>query len=250
MANQKTADKKAEVKGVEGIYKKVKEMKAEMLILNIAIAVLGLIMVIIPDEFNRFMGQILGVGLIIWGVLRCISFLRLKGEDMFGSFALVQGAGMLGFGIFFLVKPNSFGELLNVALAIIVMLIAVLKIQNAINYMKLKIKNWWLHLILAVLLLGFGVVALVRPEGIAANLLLIFIGISFVVSAVWDIVSILFLSKVIKKTAKAAEAQSKLVNTTAETKKDKKADSKSNAKKGETVSFGDDFDDGFNDSDK
>lgn len=242
--NQKT--KKGVPESWDNIRKKVKDMKAEMLILNGAIMILGLLMIIIPEQFNQFMGQILGVGLIILGVLKCISFLRLKGEDMFGSFALVQGAAMLGFGIFFLIKPDRFGDLLTIAISLVVLLVAVLKIQNAINYMKLKISKWWVHLILAVLLLAFGIFALVRPDGIAANLMFILIGISFVVSALWDIISILFMSKVIKKTAKEAEKKSKLIATTAEdASADKKTDKKTSKKnRNEEVTT---FDDGFDD---
>ncbi len=246
----KNSKQKGSPTDVRGIYRKVKELKAEMLILNAAIVVLGFLMIIMPDQFNQFMGQILGVGLIIWGVLRCITFLRLKGEDMFGSFALVQGAGMLGFGIYFLTQPSRFGDLLNMALALIVMLVAVLKIQNAINYMKLKIKRWWLHLIVALLLLAFGVVALVRPEGLAARTLLILIGVALVVSALWDIISILILSKFIKSAAKESSVRSRLVETTVVDKKSgKKDEKKENEKKEkksrneESVSFGDDFDD-------
>lgn len=246
MADKNTKTKKGPQESLDGIRRKVKEMKAEMLILNCAIIILGLLLVIIPDKFNQFMGQILGAVLIIWGVIRCIAFLRLKGEEMFGSFALVQGAAMLGFGIFFIIKPDRFGDLLNVAISLIVLLIAVLKIQNAINYMKLKISKWWLHLIVAVVLLAFGIFALIRPEGIAANLMLILIGVSFIVSALWDIVSILFMSKVIKKTAKETEKKTRIVNTTAEVSKADSKEEKKKAKKNkneEVTTFDDGFDD-------
>lgn len=188
----------------EQVRSRIKELKGEMVIINIAMIVLGAVMIAIPKPFTEFIGQILGGVLCIWGVLRCISFLRLKGDEMFGSFALVQGAAMIGFGVFFVTQPSRFSDLLNSALVLAVLVAAVFKLQNAINYMKLGVRFWWVHLLVALLLIAFGIIAIIRPgwvdtkDGLAVMVTVI-IGVSFVISGIWDLFSIMYLSKVIKK---------------------------------------------------
>ena len=199
-----------EVNTYELLRSKYREIKTEMFILNLAIIVLGLIMVIIPAKFNEFIGQILGCALCIWGVLRCITFLRLKKEEAFGSNALVQGAAMLGFGIFFLTQPDRFANLLNSLLVLAVLIAAVFKLQNAINYYKLKISRWWLHFIAAAILLTLGIIALIKPgwvddEAGLAVMITIIIGIALIISGVWDFFAVSILSKKLKKTVKEME---------------------------------------------
>ena len=212
MAKNQKNDASEISEGFDQVRIRLKELKGEMIIINIAMVVLGIVMIIIPKPFTEFIGQILGGGLCIWGVLRCITFLRLKEDEMFGSFALVQGAAMIGFGIFFLTQPARFSDLLNSALVLGVLIAAVFKLQNAINYMKLKAKVWWVHLLVAVVLTVFGVIALVRPgwvddkDGLLVVMTVI-TGVAFVISGVWDIFSVMYLAKRVKKKTEQMEAE-------------------------------------------
>ncbi len=247
MAKKQTAEKNNDPQGWESIRKKVKDTKAEILILNVAIIILGILMIAMPEQFSQFMAQIIGVGLIVWGFLRCISFVRLKNEEMFGSYALVQGTAMLGFGVFFLTQPDKFNNLLNLILSLGILVIAVLKVQNAINYLKLKISKWWLHLLSAVIIMAFGIVAIVKPGNIAENVALIITGCAFVISGIWDNVSVMIMSKFIKKTAKALENGSHYVDVEAKDDNDKKNNKKKKSKNNEETKNFDD--DGFDDLD-
>ncbi len=212
MAKNQKNDASEISEGFDQVRIRLKELKGEMIIINIAMVVLGIVMIIIPKPFTEFIGQILGGGLCIWGVLRCITFLRLKEDEMFGSFALVQGAAMIGFGIFFLTQPARFSDLLNSALVLGVLIAAVFKLQNVINYMKLKAKVWWVHLLVAVVLTVFGVIALVRPgwvddkDGLLVVMTVI-TGVAFVISGVWDIFSVMYLAKLVKKKTDQMEAE-------------------------------------------
>ena len=253
----------------EKVMDQLKATKTEMLLLNIAIVLLGLVMVCIPKQFNEFIGQILGCVLCGWGVLRVIAFLRLKNEEIFGSYALVQGAAMIGFGLFFLLQADRFAILLNNVLTIIILVAAVLKLQNAINYYKLRIRNWWLHLLAAVVLLAFGIVALVKPgfvddkDGLVI-LMTIIMGVALMISGLWDIFSVLILSKAIREKAKEWDEQG-LLSTDVQSGKTQKAVRPDKFKKVvhvkevETQTFSDaeveeidrlDYDDGFDAKDK
>ena len=253
MAKKQQKEQSVDRQGWDYIKKKVREMKAEMLVMNIGIVILGCLMIAMPQQFETFIGQILGVILMLWGALRCFAFLSLKSEDMFGSFALVQGAAMLSIGIFFITQPDQFKEILKLMINLSILIIAVLKVQNAINFMRLKIKGWWIHLILGLILAAFGIIAIISRGNITVDLLFRLIGISFLVSGLWDIVSVILMAKAIKKTVNNVEVQNKLIDAEAETvtkdkkaeRAEKKAEKKAarKAKNEETTSFGDDIDD-------
>lgn len=231
------------------VMEQLKSTKSELLFLNAAIVLLGLVMVCIPQQFNQFIGQILGIVLCCWGVLRVISFLRLKNEEIFGSYALVQGAAMIGFGLFFLLQADRFAQLLNSVLTLIILVAAVLKLQNAINYYKLRIKNWWLHLLAAVVLLVFGIIALVKPgfvddkDGLVV-IMTVIMGIALIISGVWDMFSVLILSKTIRQKAKEWDEQGLLSSDgkpgkTKKEAKPRKAKTVINVKEVETTTYSD-----------
>lgn len=240
----KQADKTKEKTSYESAQNKLKQMKTEAIVLNAVIIVLGLIMICMSRQFNEYIAQIIGGGLCIWGILRCFSFLRLKSEDMVGSYALVQGAAMIGFGLFFLYRPEEAKLLLNHLLGMAIIITAVMKIQDAINYLKLKIKNWWFHLICAAALIAFAVVAIIRPqfaedESTQGSIIIILIGVAFVLSGIWDLITIHIMSKIIKQTAKALEALP--TDTGKKDKKDKPQKEKKEKvnKNAETTHFSD-----------
>lgn len=206
------SDKAQEIKDAyQQVRDRIKEIRGEMILLNLAFIALGIVMIIIPKQFTEFIGQILGGALCIWGVIRCIAFLRLKEDEMFGSYALVQGAAMLGFGIFFLTQPYRFTNLLNSALVLVILIAAVFKLQNAINYMKLKVRYWWVHLLIAAVMIVFGIIAIVRPgwvddEAGLAVLITVITGVAFIISGVWDLFSVMYMSKLVRKKTEELEA--------------------------------------------
>lgn len=249
MAKKQEVNSAANQQGWDYIKNKTREMKTEMIIMNIAVVILGCLMITMPQQFEAFIGQILGVVLMVWGAIRCFSFIRLKSEEMFGSFALVQGAAMLSFGIFFITQPDQFQNILKLTINLSILMIAVLKVQNAINYMRLKMKFWWIHLIVGLLLAAFGIIAIINRGNMTVDLLFRLIGIAFVVSGIWDIISVMIITKAIKKAANTADTQSKLIDAEAEeTPKNKKAEKKADkkaakkAKNEETIRF-DEIDD-------
>lgn len=192
----------------ENVRKKIKDLKMEMILINAATIILGILMVAIPDSINGLICQTLGVLLCLWGIIRIISYFRMRADEIFGSFGMVQGCAMLGFGIFFLANPNFFVQIIDMALAIILLVTAIVKIQYAFDYMKLNSSHWWIHLIGAVVMLAVGILALTRPFGIA-NIIMVFIGCGLIFSGVWDLISVIYMSNMVKKTVKGVQKKIK-----------------------------------------
>lgn len=203
------------------IRQKIKEVKAEMIIINIASVVLGILMVIFPNTINGLICQSIGGVLCVWGVIRIIQYFRARAENVFGSFGLVQGGAMLGFGIFLLANPNFFVSFIDGVLAIVLLVMAIIKIQYAFDFLKLESTKWWIHLIGAVIMAVLGILALTKPFNIA-DIVMIFIGYSLIFSGLWDLISVirmsLFLKDVANGVKKKSKKDDKYVDTTADDK--------------------------------
>ena len=204
----------------DSIMQNIRNIRSEMLIMNAAFIILGILMVSFPDKINVLICQGIGAALCIWGILRVIKYFMARAESAFGSFGLVQGGAMIGFGIFFLANPDFFVNIIDISLAIILLVMAVIKVQYAFDFLKMDSKRWWIQLVGAVIMAVIGILALTKPFGIA-NIIMVFIGCGLIFSGIWDLASILRVSRIIKNTLNGSEIKSKekeKIYTTAEDK--------------------------------
>lgn len=184
------------------LRREVRGIRREIIFTNLAVIVLGLLMVLFPDSSTDLICRATGAILCIWGIIRIVSYFAQKSTEAFASFALVQGAAMLGFGIYFLVRPEFLASFLSVVLGIILIVGGVMKLQYAIDFLRLKATGWWIQIAGALVMAVLGVVALVNPFA-AANTLTIFLGAAFLLDGVWDLVAVSFLSHFVKKVRQA-----------------------------------------------
>ncbi len=178
--------------------KKLKQTKWEFIVINAAMIALGITMLAFTENIENILCVALGIGMCVWGLAKIITYFISRPEEILSSFGMVQGAALIGFGIFFLVSPQLFAGIIRISIAIIIIVSAVVKFQNAFDCMKLGSRFWIIELIAAVLMLTFGIFALLKP-GFIADMLMLFMGISLIVGSAWDIIAVLFISSSIKK---------------------------------------------------
>ncbi len=189
----------------------IRGVKNEIIIMNAAMVVLGILMVMFPQMINGLICQGIGAVLCVWGIIRIIKYFMARAESAFGSFGLVQGGAMLGFGIFFLANPDFFVSIIDTALAIILLVMAVIKVQYAFDFLKLNSSRWWIQLLGAVVMAVLGILALTKPFGVA-NIVMILIGAGLIFSGLWDLISVIRMSVFVRDSVngvrkKTAESQ-------------------------------------------
>ena len=170
------------------VRRNIRGVRNEMIIMNVATIILGILMVMFPDTINGLICQSIGAVLCVWGIIRIVKYFMERAENVFGSFGLVQGVAMLGFGIFLLVTPNFFVGFIDMVLGIVLLVMAVIKLQYAFDFLKLDSTRWWIQLIGAVIMAVLGILALTKPFG-AANIVMILIGAGLIFSGLWDMIS-------------------------------------------------------------
>lgn len=203
----------------ETVKQNIKGIRSEIIIMNASMIILGILMICFPDKINGLICQGIGAVLCVWGIIRIVKYFMARAESAFGSFGLVQGGAMLGFGIFLLATPEFFVSIIDVTLAIVLIVSAVIKIQYAFDFLKMNSSRWWIQLLGAVIMAAFGILAMTKPFGIA-NIVMIFIGCGLIFSGIWDLVSIFRVSQILKYTVNGVEKKvkekSRIVDTTAD----------------------------------
>lgn len=185
------------------LKKKTMEVAREFILLNIGIVLLGGFLVIFPSLSAAIISYILGFILSVWGVFKIIEYFRIRNE-FFGSFSLVQGCVLLGFGIYILIQPGFLSSIISIVLNMILFIGAILKLQYTLEFARLKSKGWLIQAIGAVIVIALSIIAFLNPFG-AANFLMIFIGISLIFDGIWDLVTMIYITKFFKNIEKSIE---------------------------------------------
>ena len=129
-------------------------------------------------------------------------YFRIAGSEILGSYGLVQGVTLLAFGMFFVIKPGFIAVFLGTALAIIIIVDGILKLQYAVDFYHLESDKWWIELIGAVVMVVIGIIALLNPFS-TSSALIVFIGIALMIEGLWDFISLMRIVSVTKKAGKA-----------------------------------------------
>lgn len=181
---------------MEGLLKKIKGIRNEMIALAVILIVAGIFMVLFPNTSGKMICRGIGTVLCLWGAVRLIAY--FKNDEIMGSFGLVQGAALAGFGIYILIRPQIIEVFLTAVFAIIIIVDGLLKLQYALDFRKLNANRWWIEAVCAAVMIVLGVVVLFNPFATVAAVMA-FIGAVFVFEGAWDLVSILYISKIAKE---------------------------------------------------
>lgn len=173
-----------------------KNIKRELIFADIAMLVLGLLMVILPKQSPDVLCITAGIFLGIWGLIKLVTYFAAKKTAPFTSFGLVEGATLAGFAVFFILSPQVLKDFIEIVLAIVLLISAVIKIQYTVDFLRLKEKLWYIPLLGAVVTIALGVFIFIDP--FKNHFLMLYIGISFLVNGAWDILSVILLSKASK----------------------------------------------------
>ena len=174
---------------MEGLVKKIKGIRNEMIGLSIVLMLAGIFMILFPNTSGNIICR--GVGAV-----RLVAYFR--NNEILGSFGLVQGVALAGFGLYILIRPGIIEVFLTTVFAIIIIVDGILKLQYALDFRKLDAGGWWIEAVCAAVMIILGIVVLFNPFATVAAVML-FIGVVFVFEGAWDLASILYISKIAKE---------------------------------------------------
>lgn len=147
--------------------------------------VVGLVLVMYPDQASDYFVITIGLVFAVPSIISVVGYLMRRPEER-RRFP-VEGMGSLLFGLWLMVMPGFFADLLTYVLGFVLLLGGVQQIvslQNARSYMRVPGGFY----VVPVLILVAGLIALFNPTGVRQTAFII-IGISSLVYAVSELLN-------------------------------------------------------------
>lgn len=192
---------------------KIKE-KYGSIIMIVAEILIGIIVLFKPEDFTKIV--IIGLGIVITliGIIFLIKYFKsdiidaIKEKNLFKSLTLITA------GLFCIINSNWFivtFPLLTIIYGIIILITGLMKVQWAIDAIRLKIKKWYITAINAVLSITFAIIIIKNPFTTIA-VLWKFIALILILQGILDILQITLSNKVVNKEENNNKEVKKIIN--------------------------------------
>lgn len=166
----------------------------------------GLALMLWPRQVENVICTILAVCVIVFGVLKLVSYSITKVESriMNDTNGFAAGISLVIFGIFLWLKGTIIIALIPFILGFMITYKGLEGMQNVINFKKFGYDTSKGVLIISVLITLFGVLVMMNPFS-TAKVLFFMLGLGLFVSGLADFVSDMIFSSQLKKIQKAKE---------------------------------------------
>ena len=163
--------------------------------------IFGLPLIFLKDQAIRICAYVLSALLVLFGGYQVFAFINAPVMRKMMEPRLAIGLVCLLAGILLACDPDFLGDkMFAVFWGLSLLFGGFVKIQYGFAQYSLKMKKWWIMLILALFSLLIGILALTRPDFLGENKDLI-IGIMLVLEALLDIVVFFLMNRAMKKMA-------------------------------------------------
>jgi len=159
--------------------------------------VLGVLLILWPSQSQNIIFTILGCGLCIWGIIKIIIYFKEDVQTGMLSQSFSMGASLVVIGVVIIIFSAKLGDMMAVIFACMLLFGAIYKIQMAFDLKKLKSDNWFIPLFGALIAMVLAILVFVNLFN-AEKVLIIFIGVSLIIEAILNMMSVIFLSRKLK----------------------------------------------------
>lgn len=174
---------------MEYIQKILKKSGTVGIIESIIFAILGLILIIKPEETVKVISYILGSVLIVIGAYKIISYMKEKGKNDLYNYQLIYGIMAIVIGLIAIIYSSTIGTIFRIIIGMWIIYSAVVRASSALKLKSIKSNIWIYTLIIAIAMFICGLY-IVLNEGT----IIMTIGILMVIYSIMDIMeNIIFL---------------------------------------------------------
>ena len=156
--------------------------------LAIGYTLLGFILLLWPTMSIQVLCWGLGICSLVYGLFRLFNYWKVGRDngELFKS-ELFLGITFSVLGLFCLISPKAVTSFLPFLLGIVLLLDAVGKLQNAIEFKNLGFPRWWMVLIASVCLFFLAITLLFNPFK-AVRLTVMFFGACLFADGIADLI--------------------------------------------------------------
>ena len=183
-------------KGKKAVNKKSKFDFSKILIGNMAVKIifllLGIYIYLNPTVTIEIAGVLLGIYFIIIGIFNIFEFIIRDKNPLF-NFNILWGILITITGIFTISNPFQIIKILTFTLGIYLIIISLGKIINSLKLKKCEYDGWLITLVIALILLLFGIFIVINP--MASKDLVEITGIFIILANILEISNLLMIYK-------------------------------------------------------
>lgn len=159
--------------------------------------IIGILLLLNPVGFTSGIIATFGVVLMIMGISSIIKYFRTEPEEAAANQSLAKGLIQLLAGVFCTFNFRWFivtFPVLTLLYGVVILITGLTKLQWMVDIIRMKRRRWFLATISAAVSILCGIVIITSPFSTTA-VLWMFIGISLIVEAVFDILAAIFGNK-------------------------------------------------------
>lgn len=159
---------------------KLKKIKRAYTLFSICLILLGAVFLLKPDIGAQTLCRLCGFLFLLFGIVKLFAYFS---RDLWGlvfQFDLAMGiiSSFLGFMMVFWTR--QFMDVLMIALGLVLVFDALLRIQTALDAKKLGVDLWWMILLVALMTAIIGTLVFLRPYA-GRKALMILLGLDLMI---------------------------------------------------------------------
>ena len=163
--------------------------------------VIGMILVMFPDQASNYFVITIGVIFLVPSLISIIAYLT-NGKKKQQRFP-IEGIGSLLFGLWLIIMPHFFSNLLTIILGFILLMGGIQQLAS-VSTLRALVKVSYRYYVVPTLILIAGLVALFNPTGVQRTAFII-IGISCMVYAFSEFVNWFIFTRLQQKSTMAEQ---------------------------------------------
>ena len=167
----------------------LKAIRNSLVLLALLYIVLGVVLILFPATSLNLACLLIGAVTLLYGVVRIFGYTR-AGEEEASRLELAFGIVLAALGVFLLVCPQLLVSLIPIALGAYLLVDSFSAIKRSLEWKSLGFSRWWVSFLVSLVLALFGLVMILRPFTLVANLV-VFIGVGFLFDGVFTLVQLI-----------------------------------------------------------
>lgn len=178
----------------------VRGFRKNFIILSVFYVIAGIVLLFWPEMSIELFCRVLGIGMLIAGITHVIIYFTKDHMLNVMQMDLVIGVLCSSFGAYFLLHPEFVESALPFAVGVLLLMGAIVKLQNAIDMKRLHFRFWKVVLFFSIVMLISGGLLIYNP--FTGDILTLFIGIALILDGLLNIICMLCIAHLYKKMTK------------------------------------------------
>ncbi|MBR3300879.1 MAG: DUF308 domain-containing protein [Clostridia bacterium] len=171
--------------------------KIGYIVMSAVFCIAGFIFIIKPDVSARFLGYLLGISMLVFGLIKIIGYFSRDLYRLAFQYDLEFGIVLIVIGAIVVARPVDALNFILIATGIAILSDSLFKIRIALDSKRFGVGAWWMIMTFSIVTGLIGLMLVIRPWA-GAKSLTVLLGISLLFEGVLNLCVAVSTVKIIK----------------------------------------------------